>query len=181
MFSRFFAASSSSEEDSQSYSEDSYDSGPRSMEDYYNALAYVIASIREEVPGADSDPGFFQAATVLTKIINMCRDIEYSLNPVTAMHTNSQRSKLIKTIGPDGMIEITGEASRLLAEDYRDLMIAVANKEYMPNPPMLYSSIVLPRYESELAKRAKQTQERIEEYTKRIAAYDAAQNRPGLG
>lgn len=178
MFSRFFAGGSSSEEDSQSYSEESYDSGPRSMADYYNDLEYIITCIRDEVPDADSDPGFHRAAKVLTKVINLCRDIENSYNPLAALETNAKRSKLIKTIGPDGMIEITGEASRLLVEDYKNMMIAVANKEYWPDPPMLYAPVVIPRYENELAKRAKQTQQRIDEYEKRMQAFDEAHQVP---
>ena len=172
---RFFD-SSSVEDDSQEYSSESYDSGPRSMADYYNDLESVIAGIREEVKDADNDPAFHRAATVLTKVINLCRDVEYSLNPVTAMQTNAKRSKLIKTIGPGGMIEVEGEASRLLVIHYRDLMIAVANKEYWPDPPILYAPIVHARYASELEKHAEQTQQRIQEYQNRIDAYDGVRN-----
>ena len=181
MFSRFFAGSYSSDEDSQSYSDEYDDADTKSMADYYNDLEAIIANIRQEVEDADTDPAFHKAATALTKIIHLCKDIESSYNPLAALETNSKRSKLIKTIGPNGMIEIKGEASRQLVEEYKDLMIAVANKEYFPNPPMIYAPVVIPRYENELKKRAMQTAQRIKAYEDRIEAYDAAKASPRPG
>lgn len=177
---RFFDNGSSGD-DSQEYSSESYETGTKSMADYYNDLEAIIANIRQDIADADEDPAFKKAANVLTKVIDLCRDIESSYNPLAALETNSKRSRLIKKIGPDGMMEIKGEASRMLVEEYKDLMIAVANKEYWPNPPFLYAPVVIPRYESELKKRAEQTAQRIQEYEDRINAYDASKNHHRLG
>lgn len=171
---RFFGESDSEGEESQSYSNESesYEVEPKSMADYYNDLETVIANIREEIEDADNDPAFHRAAKILTKVIDLCRDIESSINPIAVMQTNSERSKLLKTLGPDGLIEVKGEASKLLVIHYRKLMIAMANKEYWPNPPMLFAPVVHARYASELEKRASETQLRIQKYQERIDAYD---------
>ena len=181
---RFFGESDSdneeqlaSNEEAQSYSSESDEGEPKSMADYYNDLETIIANIREEIKDADKDPAFRHAAKILTKVIKLCRDIESSINPVAVLQTNSERSRLLKTLGPDGLIEVKGEASRSLVIHYQKLMVALANKEYWPNPPMLFAPLVHARYASELEKRADETQLRIRKYQERIDAYDKSQTK----
>ena len=171
MFS-FFNESASEDEDQQSSHEEEQ---PKSLADYYDDLAEILEGIRKKIPDADKDPGFKQAAHVLDKVIDLCRDIESSINPITVTQTNEKRSRLLKMIGSDGIIDVTGEASRLLAIRYRELMIATAEKKYWPNPPMLFAPIVHSRYASELEKRAEATNERIQKYQDRITAYEHSQ------
>jgi hypothetical protein len=168
-----------SDEENQSHSSEPEEqeeaaAEPKSMKDYYDDLEAIIADIREKIKDADKDPAFRHAAKVLTEVIELCRDIESSINPITVIQTNSERSKLLKTLGPKGLIEVKGEASKLLVTEYRKLMIALANKEYWPNAPALFAPIVHGRYESELEKRAEQTQQRIQEYQNRIDEYEKA-------
>lgn len=174
MFS-FFNESESDDEDQQSSSEEQQ---PKSLADYYDDLAEVLADIRKKIPHADKDPGFKQAAHVLDKVIELCRDIESNYNIVTVAQINEKRSRLLKKIGSDSIIDVTGEASRLLAIRYRELMIATAAKKYWPNPPILFAPIVNSRYASELEKRAEATNERIQKYQDRITAYEHSQKSP---
>lgn len=162
-----------SSEEAQSDNESS-EVKQKSMADYYNDLEDIIADIRQKFKDADKDPSFHHAAKVLTKVITLCRDIESSINPVAVMQTNSERSKLLKTLGPEGLIEIKGEASRALVVEYRKLMTALANKEYWPQSPILFAPLVNARYSSELEKHADDTQRRIQKYQERITAYDKA-------
>jgi hypothetical protein len=171
MFS-FFNESESEDEAQESPHEEVQ---PKSLADYYNDLAAILKEIREKIPHANKDPGFKQAAPILDEVINLCRDIESRINPVTVAQTNDKRSRLLKNIGSDGIIDVTGEASRLLAIRYRVLMIAAAEKKYWPNPPILFASIVHSRYASELEKRAEATSERIQKYQDRITAYEHSQ------
>lgn len=165
--------SESENEEAENDSQHSSEVKQKSMADYYDDLESVITSIRDQIENADDDPAFQHAAKVLTKVIDLCHDIESSINPVTVLQTNNERSRLLKTLGPDGMIEIKGEASRLLVIEYRKLMIALANKEYWP-APALFTSLVNARYESELEKHAEETQRRIKKYQERVDAYDQA-------
>ncbi len=170
-----------SSEEEQNNSDESYEPQPKTMADYYDDLEAIIAKVRNEVKDADQDQAFSHAATILTEVITLCRNIESSLNPIAVLQTNSQRSKLLKMLGPDGLIEVKGEASKLLAIEYRKLMIAMANKEYWPNPPMLYARLVHSRYESELEKRADETQLRIQKYQDRIDAYEKSKTQAAAG
>lgn len=163
-----------SSEEAQDNSNESSEVVQKSMADYYDKLESVITNIRKNIKDADKDPSFSHAAKVLTKVIDLCGDIESSINIFTVMETNKERSALLKTLGPDGMIEIKGEASRLLVIEYRKLMIALANKEYWPHAPILFAPLVNSRYESELEKHADQTQNRIKKYQERVEAYDQA-------
>lgn len=148
---------------------------PKSLADYYDDLAEILADIREKIPHADKDPGFKQAAHVLDEVIALCHDIESSYNIVAVKQANDKRSRLLKKIGSDGIIDVTGEASRLLATRYRELMIATAEKKYWPNPPMFFAPFVHNRYASELEKRSEATSERIQKYQDRITAYEKSQ------
>jgi hypothetical protein len=179
MFS-FFNPSESEEEDQQSFNEEQQSSSeeeqqPKSLADYYDDLAEILADIREKIPHADKDPGFKQAAHVLDKVIALCHDIESSYNIVAVKQANDKRSRLLKKIGSDGIIDVTGEASRLLAIRYRELTIATAEKKYWPNPPRVAAFVVNSMYASELEKRAEATSERIQKYQDRITAYEKSQ------
>lgn len=168
-------------EEEQATSSESEDEQPKSMADYYNDLEAVIAKVRSEVKHADKDPGFKRAVKVLEEVIDLCRNIESSMNPVTVYQTNEKRSKLLKTIGSDSIIDVTGEASKLLAIHYREMMIAMATRKYWPNPPLLAAPLVHARYESELEKRANDTWARIQKYQDRIDAYEASKNKQPSG
>lgn len=178
MFSFFESSDPDSEErasrsgESQDDSSELDEVATKSMADYYNDIEAIIEQIRDDIKHADKDVAFRHAAAVLTRVVELCRDIEYSLNPVTAWKVNTERSRLLKTIGTDGLIDVKGDASRELAVQYRRMMIAVANKEYWPDPPMLFASLVHTRYASELEKRAEETERRIQVYQERIDAYD---------
>ncbi len=147
---------------------------PKSMKDYYDDLEAIIARIRKEIKGADNDPSFRHAAKVLTTVINLCRNIESSVNPAAVWQTNKERSRLLKTLGPDGLIEVKGEASKMLVVNYRQLMIELADEKYWPKAPTLLAPIVNATYSSEKESHAEQTQQRIQEYQRRIDEYEKA-------
>lgn len=145
----------------------------KSMKDFYDAIGSIVAEVTKSIPNANSDPGFQQAAQVMNQIVKLCRDME-SVEANDALEINTQRKELEPEIGVDGTINVTGEASRLLAQKYNVLLKAAIEKKYWPveSCPTSWGQSLLTVYSSTFENRCKKYRNIIEESSNRIAAYD---------
>jgi hypothetical protein len=145
----------------------------KSMKDFYEAIGSIVAEVKKSIPNANSDHGFQQAAKVMDQIAKLCCDME-SVEANDALEINTQRKELEPEMGVDGTINVTGEASRLLAQKYNVLLKAAIEKKYWPveSCPTSWGQSLLTVYSSTFENRCKKYRNIIEESTKRITAYD---------
>lgn len=145
----------------------------KSMQEFYEAIGRIVAEVKKTIPNANADSGFKQAATVMTQIAELCRNME-SEEASDALDINTQRKELESGIGEDGTINVTGEASKLLAQKYNVLLQAAIDKKYWPveSCPTSWGQSLLTVYSSTFENRCKKFRNIIEESTSRIAAYD---------
>ncbi|HTM63410.1 MAG TPA: hypothetical protein VL360_02775 [Gammaproteobacteria bacterium] len=145
------------------------------LKDYYLAMRAAVNEVRDKYPDADSDPSFQKAAAIIERVVDLCQDIE-SVPAVEAYEINTKRSKLLKQLGSDGMIDVTDKPSRLLAIHYRKLMIALHEKKYWPSEkcPSTLGYSVLTVYTKKYYERTDETIKRINDYKHRIENFDKA-------
>lgn len=145
----------------------------KSIHQYYKDVQQAIDDVNAAVPNANQDPGFSQAARVLKDVVDLCRDME-TVPALEAKSKNDKRKELMPGIGDDGIINVTGEASKLLAQKYASLLQAVVNKEYWPvkDCPSLLGQSFLSVYASGFEKRSSYYQLTINELNNRVAHYD---------
>lgn len=145
----------------------------KSMKDLYEAIGKIVAEVKKTIPNANTDPGFKQAAEVMNQIVELCRDME-SVDASDALEINTQRKELEPQMGVDGTINVTGEASKLLAQKYNVLLKAAIEKKYWPveSCPTSWGQSLLTVYSSTFENRCKKYRNIIAESNNRIADYD---------
>lgn len=142
------------------------------MRQYCEDLETAVAEVRKAIPNADNDPGFKQAATTITKLVENGKDME-DVYAWDLPAKNATRKALLKELGDDRAVNVTGEASKLLAEKYRDLMIGIRDKKYWPlKSATTYES----SYASSFEKSKPAMQRVINLHDERIKAYESRQN-----
>lgn len=155
-------------------------STPKSMADYYDDLANAVKNVKDTIKDANSDPAFKQAADVIAELVDLCRDIE-TVSAYEARDINNKRKEVLSRIGTDNLIDVKGEASKLLAQKYNVLQQGLIDKKYWPveSPKALiywgdsYDSV----YADNFDKVKPRMQEKLQILEARIAAYD---NKPRL-
>lgn len=114
----------------------------RTLSQFHEDLAEVIDQIRQYFSlhnqNADDDTGFKQAADVIkndslpTDLLRIGRQLE-STEPLALKKLEQQRLDLMDKIGENGLINVTGEASKMLAESFIEFLKAFNRKEYWPD------------------------------------------------
>lgn len=104
----------------------------KTMAQYDLDLLGIITEVKQQYPNADQDEGFKQAAVAFVKLQQVSRDLE-TAQPWTANTIVNERRQLMATIGKDKVINVTGDASRLLAEKYCGMLQKLIDKEYWPS------------------------------------------------
>ena len=104
---------------------------PKSMRQYCEDLAQAVDDVRGAIPDADLDPGFKQAADTIDLLVENGIDME-DVYAWSLPGKNDTRKELLKELGEDRNINVTGKASKLLAGKYRDLMQGLYDKKYWP-------------------------------------------------
>ncbi|HTM63422.1 MAG TPA: hypothetical protein VL360_02835 [Gammaproteobacteria bacterium] len=167
------------------FSSDNTPDDAKTMAEYYDDLADIVTQVHDQFPDANSDPAFKQAATVLTELASLCRDIE-SVSAMEANDINKQRGKLQYTMGKDGLMDVTGSASKLLAEKYIQLLRDSIDKKYWPSadcpkfPPYIGKSYAT-EYAANFETSCEKMESKIETLQSRIADYDhSIQLRPAI-
>lgn len=156
----------------------------KTMGQYYDDLADTVEQVRDQVKDANLDPAFKKAAGVISELVSLCRDMEI-VSATEANDINSQRRTLMKTIGTDGLMDVKGEASKLLAGKYIGLLHGLLNKDYWPSEdcpavPLLGMSF-LTEYGKAFESRRPHMENSIQKLESRIAAYEhAAQLKPAM-
>lgn len=145
----------------------------KTMAQYYDDFGSAVKSVRASVKNANDDAGFVQAANVIWELITLCRDME-SISPLEARNINVERAKLWKTIGANGIIDITGEASKLLAQKYTGLLRDVIVKKYWPSAdcPSLFGQSYLSKYGEAFEERKRHIEVEMKTIANRIDDYD---------
>ncbi len=154
---------------------------PKSMAEYYDDLATAVKSVRDTHKDADSDPAFKQAADVIDELVTLCRDME-TVSALEARDINTQRRELMLQIGTDGLLDVKGEASKLLAQKYNELLQGLIDKKYWPVdscPKLLgwFGPSLQSEYADNFEKRKPRLKESLLKIESRIAAYE---NKPRL-
>lgn len=104
----------------------------RTFKQYSEDLEKILADIRQQISDADSDPGFKRAAEAMEKAIPLGKIME-SQEPLESGRTEYERNSNMKKAGDGGLITVTGNASKLLAERFIMLLQKFINKEYWPD------------------------------------------------
>jgi len=114
----------------------------RTLKQFHEDLAEIVDEIRQYFSlhnqKADDDAGFKQAADVIKNdllpndLLRIGQQLE-STEPLTLKKLEQQRLDLMDKIGENGLISITGEASKMLAESFIEFLKAFNNKEYWPD------------------------------------------------
>ena len=155
------------------------------MAAYYDALTQAVADVRNQFPHADDDAAFKRAADVIEQIVETCRDME-DLNPLIAQSNDNTRKQLLNDIGKNRLPDIEGEASKLLAQKYNDLLRALYNKEYYPKEDcpkvgIWFGPSMRSEYDDNFDSRKPRMKEKINELEKRIAAFEPTEQlRPAI-
>lgn len=155
------------------------------MSAYYDALAKAVADVRAEFAHADDDAAFKRAADVIEQLVETCRDME-DINPLFAQEKDSTRKKLLNAIGENRLPDVAGPASRLLAEKYNALLIALYNKEYYPKEDcpkvgIWFGPSMRSEYDDNFDSRKPRMKEKIDELSERIAAFEPTEQlRPAM-
>ena len=146
----------------------------KTMAQYYDDFGAAVKSVKDTVKNFNDDAGFVQAANVIEELVTLCRDME-KVNPLSAKSINEERAKLWKTIGTNGIPNVTGEASKLLAEKYIALLKDVIAKKYWPSAdcPSILGQSYLSKYGEGFEDRKKHIQKEIQEIDNRITAYQS--------
>lgn len=156
----------------------------KTMADYYDDLAQAVEDVRAAITGAGNDAGFKRAAAVIESLVELCRDME-TVSAFAANDINTKRKELIRTIGTEGLIDVTGDASKLLASKYNKLLRDMLAKKYWPSEdcpavPLIGKSF-LTEYAGSFEARIPHMQKAIEKLDGRIAAYEnSARLRPAM-
>lgn len=154
---------------------------PKSMAEYYDDLASAVNNVRVTIKDADSDPAFKQAADVIAELVDLCRDME-TVSAMEANDINTQRKEVLSRIGTDGLIDVKGEASKLLAQKYNVLQQGLIDKKYWPvdSCPKLFvyfGQSFHSEYAANFDKVKPRMEDKLHKLEARIAAYD---NKPRL-
>ncbi len=148
----------------------------KTMADYYDDLAQAVKDVRAEHPDADSDAGFKRAAAVIESLVQLCRNME-TVSAFEANDINTGRKELIRTIGSEGLIDVKGEASKLLATKYNKLLRDMLAKKYWPSEdcpavPFIGKSF-LTEYAGSFDARKPHMEAAIKKLDARIASYES--------
>lgn len=142
---------------------------------YYEDLDSAAESIRKEINNADNDPGFVKAAQVLADLVIISSLLEV-VPAREAGDINKKRHKLQLTIGSDGIIDVTGEASKALAIKFNALTTDLLNKKYWPSEdcPTFFGLSFRSEYDRGFEHRKPGIEKAIATTAQRIANYDAS-------
>lgn len=145
----------------------------KTMKEYYLALRAAVNEVRTRYENADDDAAFKKAADIIEEVVELCLELE-TVTALQALDINTERSKLLKQLGTEGMIDVIDKPSRLLAIRYRELMLALLNKEYWPSADCksFARQSVLTVYAAKHEERREETIKRINAYAHRIREYD---------
>lgn len=140
---------------------------------YYKDLNDAAKRIRVQVVNVDSDAAFLKAADVIEELYDLCKDIE-SVPALRARDINTERSTLLRGIGSAGIIDVEGEASKLLAIKYNELLQEMIEKKYWPAAtcPSLLGRSFLTEYAKSFEERKPRLQRTIALLEGRINDYD---------
>lgn len=146
----------------------------KTMAQYDLDLLRIIAEVKQQYPDADQDKGFKQAADAFVKLQKASKDLETS-QPWTATTIVNERRQLMTTIGVDKVINVTGDASRLLAEEYCKMLQKLIDEEYWPSKdcpslPFVGTSFET-KYAESFEKQSASLARAITEQQKRITAF----------
>lgn len=145
----------------------------KTFAEYYQDIHHAAEQIRQENNDADADTGFARAAEVFADLVVVCNQIEI-VSAIEAGEINDKRHHLQMTVGSDGMIDVTGEASKALALKFIELTTDLLNKKYWPaeNCPTFMGQSFLSVYGKGFEHRKPGIQKAINDVAQRIADYD---------
>lgn len=114
------------------------------MKEFFKGIETAINLVRAKLINADEDPAFKKAADIFSKLTPECQNME-SLPPSRAAALMQNWIKSMRDIGTNSVMEVQGEPSKLLAQEYADLLTKLINKEFWPIASPRISTEYLPK------------------------------------
>src|SRR3990167_129615 len=130
-------------------------SAPKTMTMFYDDFGQIVADVRAAYKNADSDPAFKQAADVIAEMVPLCKQLETESPTYAWLTIEPERQRLQSELGTNRLMDVKGDASKLLATKYIELLKALNEKKYWPSPDCqkqwLTGASFLTNYESNFA------------------------------
>jgi hypothetical protein len=101
------------------------------MKAFYKALGAAVESVKSSVPNAESDRAFKKAADIISSLAPQCKKME-KMRPTMAAKQMQNWIQDMSDIGVDGIMDVEGEASKMLAEKFIVLLQKLIDKKYWP-------------------------------------------------
>src|SRR5579864_3189518 len=102
----------------------------KTLKDVYRDIYACICDIRNDSSlNPAEDEGFVQAATAYEKMLPITDAME-SVQPMKSGELDGERIKLERTVGKNGLVDVTGPASRKFAEEMIKFKQAMIDKKY---------------------------------------------------
>jgi hypothetical protein len=145
----------------------------KTLKDYFEDLDKIITEIKKNHPDANLDEGFHKAAKTITKLLPITSKME-SVTALESGQLEAERKEMMKKMGKDSLVNVTGEASKMFAQAYIKQLEALKRKEYWPSETCqsLFGQGYLQCYQSDFPLSVNNWNAAIDELESRISAYD---------